>query len=240
MKKRLNLLKQQLLENENYEEKKIADSLGVEFSLFYLKKVHGYKGVNRYIMDNDMVFFYPVNDGMPTCAFEFIKDNKMIIHNQTVYSEITNLDEILLQMVRLVDKSLDEGIVLDPYCFMLKLNDEVKENYNGTATLVITEKAIMNKKLNERNFDKANKYFINRFLDHFIGWNFGVSVNRNKTLKNELEKLNQKVMDKGIREYAGMGIEVYGSEKAPLMGLQHYHLPTEKDKVLSIKRNIKK
>ena len=48
MKKDLNSLKKQLLENKNYEEKKIADSLGVEFSIHNLKKVHGYKGVNHY------------------------------------------------------------------------------------------------------------------------------------------------------------------------------------------------
>ena len=36
---------------------------------------------------------------------------------------------------------------------VLKLNDEIKENYNGSATLVITEKAIRNQKLNEMDMD---------------------------------------------------------------------------------------
>ena len=37
----------------------------------------------------------------------------------------------------------------------------------------------------------ATKYFINHFLDHFIGWNFGLSVNRNEDLKRELEELKK-------------------------------------------------
>ena len=74
----------------------------------------------------------------------------------------------------------------------------------------------------------ATKYFINHFLDHFIGWNFGVSVNRNEKLRNELESLNEKVIDKGIRKYAGAGFEVYGVDSEAYNGLQHYSLPIEK------------
>lgn len=245
MKNKLKLLKQQISQkrkvyipnDEISEETKkmidIADRVGLEFTTFGLKRIYGYRGTNRFNMgDNNVVFFYPVNDGMPTCPFEFLKDNKVVMHNQNVYSEITNLDEIILQMVRIFDKALDEGIVIDPYSFMLKLNDEIIEDYKGAASLVITEKAIINRKLNERNFDNAQKYFINHFLDHFIGWNFGVSVNRCETLRNELEQLNEKVIDKGIREYAGPGFEVYGYDNVEFNGLQHYTLSKTKEKVL--------
>lgn len=175
---------------------------------------------------------------MPTCPFEFWKDGKLVLHNRNVYSEIINLDEIILQMVRIFNKSLDEGIVIDPYYFMLKLNDEVKENYEGSATLVITDKAIRNQKLNEKNFDEATKYFINDFLDHFIGWNFGVSVNRNKVLKQELLKLNDKVIEMGIREYAGPGFEVRGVDDEVYNGLQHFTLPKAKTKVKVYNNNV--
>lgn len=205
----------------------IADKLGLEVSAHSLKEIISYR--NSFYVDSDnMIFLYPPNDGFSTRPFEFFKGRKMVISNQNAYSEITNLDEILLEMVRLYNNSLDNGIVLDPYYFMLRLDDEVKENYKGRATLVITDKAIRNQKLNEQNFDKANKHFINRFLDHFIGWNFGVSVNRDETLKRELEALNQKVIDKGIRRDAGTGWEVYGSEDEVDHGLQHYYLPVEK------------
>lgn len=218
------------------EEQKIADianALDLEFRLHSLKKLPsqgGRGGANRYaVSDDNLIFFYPVNDGMPTCPFEFYKDGKLVLHNQTVYSEITNLDEIILQLVRMFDKSLEDGIVLDPYYFMLRLEEEVKPSYKGRASLVVTEKAIRNQKLNKDNFDEATAYFINHFLDHFIGWNFGVSVNRNETLRNELEALNNKVIEKGIRKYAGSGFEVYGIDSEAYNGLQHYTLPTKKE-----------
>ena len=265
MKNLLILLKQVLIKNKNvyvpqieqveYENEKtivenidenkriidIANKIGLEFALHSLKKLssqNGRDGVNRFkIEDDNMIFLYPVNDGMPTCPFEFWKDGKLVLHNQNVYSEITNLDEIILQIVRIFNESLDNGIVLDPYYFILRLNDDVKENYKGSATLIITEKAIRNQKLNEDNFNEATKYFINHFLDHFIGWNFGVSVNRNTTLKEELLSLNDKVIEMGIREYAGSGFEVYGVDDEIYNGLQHFTLPTGKKKALTKNRN---
>ena len=241
MKDKLNLLKQKLMKNkeklENYNDNKKMiknkKKLGVEFSIDNLRRLPTQGGFNRFSMDdNNMVYLYPVNDGLPTCPFEFYKGTKLILNNQKVYSEITNLDEIILQIVRIFNKSLDEGIVLDPYYFMLKLDEEIKTYYKGGATLVITEKTIRNQKLNKKNFDQANKYFINKFLDRFIGWNFGVSVNKNETLKNELEELNEKVIDMGLREYTGPGFSVYGVDSEAQDGLQHYYLPLEKRKVL--------
>jgi len=235
MKNYLVSLKKALIKNKvvsNDDNKKIIDianKLGLEFAMHSLENISE-EGTNRFII-HDMIFLYPINDGKPTCPFEFYKGKKLIIDNQRVYSEITNLDEIILQIVRVFDKALDEGIVIDPYYFMLRLDDEVKENYKGKATLVITEKAIRNQKLNEQNFDEANKYFINRFLDHFIGWNFGVSVNKNKILRTQLKALNNKVIKKGIREYAGSGFEVYGADSEAYNGLQHYYLPVENNKV---------
>ena len=210
--------------------KEIADYLNLKFNFHDLKKINK-EHVNAFEISNNLVYFYPLNDGMPRCGFEFYKNDKLIIDNDKEYSQISNLDEILLQMVRIFNQSLDNRIVLDPYYFMLELTDEICENYHGSANLVITEKAIRNQKLNEENFDEATKYFINHFLDHFIGWNFGLSVNRNEDLKRELEELNEKVIDMGIREWAGPGFEVYGVEDEAYDGLQHYKLPTEKEKV---------
>ena len=210
--------------------KEIADYLNLKFNLHDLKKINK-EHVNAFEISNNLVYFYPLNDGMPRCGFEFYKNDKLIIDNDKEYSQISNLDEILLQMVRIFNQSLDNRIVLDPYYFMLELTDEICENYHGSANLVITEKAIRNQKLNEENFDEATKYFINHFLDHFIGWNFGLSVNRNEVLKRELEELNEKVIDMGIREWAGPGFEVYGVENEVYDGLQRYKLPTEKEKV---------
>ncbi len=210
--------------------KKIADSLNLKYNLHNLKKIKK-EYVNAFEISNNLVYFYPLNDGMPTCGFEFYKNGELVIDNDKEYSQVSNLDEILLQMVRIFNQTLDNRIVLDPYYFMLELIDEPCKDYHGNGNLVITEKAIRNQKLNEENFDEATKYFINHFLDHFVGWNFGVSVNRNEVLKRELEELNDKVIDMGIREWAGPGFEVYGVEDEVYDGLQHYKLPTEKGKV---------
>ena len=209
--------------------KKIADYLNLKFAFHDLKKINK-EHVNAFKIINNLVYFYPLNDGMATCGFEFYKNGELVIDNDKEYSQISNLDEILLQMVRIFNQSLDNRIVLDPYYFMLELTDESCKDYQGNVSLVITEKAIRNQELNEDVFDEATKYYINHFLDHFIGWNFGLSVNRNEDLKRELEELNEKVIDMGIREWAGPGFEVYGVVDEVYDGLQHYKLPTEKEK----------
>ena len=219
------------IQQQEFEQvKEIADSLNLKFNLYDLKKINK-ENVNAFEISNNLVYFYPLNDGMSTCGFEFYKNGVLIIDNDKEYSQISNLDEIILQMVRIFNQSLDNRIVLDPYYFMLELTEEICENYHGNANLVITEKAIRNQKLNKKNFDEANKYFINLFLDHFIGWNFGLSVNRNEDLKRELEELNEKVIDMGIREWAGSGFDVYGGGDEAYDVLQHYKLPTKKGKV---------
>ena len=219
------------IQQQEFEQvKEIADSLNLKFNLYDLKKINK-ENVNAFEISNNLVYFYPLNDGMSTCGFEFYKNGVLIIDNDKEYSQISNLDEIILQMVRIFNQSLDNRIVLDPYYFMLELIDEPCKDYHGNANLVITEKAIRNQKLNKKNFDEANKYFINLFLDHFIGWNFGLSVNRNEDLKRELEELNEKVIDMGIREWAGSGFDVYGGGDEAYDVLQHYKLPTKKGKV---------
>ena len=205
----------------------IADTLGLKLCYHNLEKIKK-DYTNTFEISNNLIYFYPLNDGYPTCGFEFYQNGELIIDNDKEYSQISNLDDIILQMVRVFNQSLDREIVLDPYYFMLELTDEICKGYHGSANLMITEKAIRNQKLNDENFDEAQKYFINRFLDHFIGWNFGLSVNRNETLRQELEELNEKVIDMGIREYAGDGFEVCGTEDSVVNGLQHYVLPLEK------------
>ena len=231
-----NVLKTIFNHNELEQVKSIADSLNLKFSFHDLKRLKK-EHVNAFEISNNLVYFYPLNDGMPTCGFEFYKNGELVIDNDKEYSQISNLDEILLQMVRTFNQSLDNKIVLDPYYFMLELTDEPCKDYKGNVSLVITEKAIRNEKLNDNNFDEATKYFINHFLDHFIGWNFGLSVNRSEDLKKELEELNEKVIDMGIREWAGSGFKVYGVEDEVHNGLQHYTLPTE---TVNVKKKILK
>lgn len=225
-------VKQEVQEKKELDpEKNMADFLNLEYNFQDLKKLDK-KNVNAFeISDDNLIYLYPLNDGMPICGFEFYKNGELVIGNDKEFSEITNLDDIILQMVRVFNQGLDNKIVLNPYYFMLRLTDNVCKDYHGNADLVISKKAIRNTYLDEQDIDEANKFFINIFLDHFVGWNFGLSVNRSEILKKELEELNDKVIDMGIREYAGSGFEVYGVASEEVNGLQHYNLPSEKENV---------
>ena len=54
---------------------------------------------------------------------------------------------ILLKMISVYDKALDNKIVLSPYLFMLELTNEIKKNYTGNAKLVLKSQAIKNLEL---------------------------------------------------------------------------------------------
>lgn len=205
-------------------EEKIACDLGVDYySSYSLPKAY-VNNDNAFFAYSGLIYLYPPNDGKALLPFRFYKDRDLIISNTKAYSEIENLDEILLQMVNIYDKAIDKKLSINPYAFMLKLDDEITPGYKGKATLVMTDRTIPEK-------GHLHKYFLNRFLDHFIGWNFGVSVNRSEELKEALHKLNNKAIDKGLREDAGPGYGVYGLETEVYNGLQHYSLPTSKENV---------
>ena len=246
MKNHLNNLKDLLikkkeikLENiQNNEDEKnnnkiveFMELINLKYAKMELEKIKE-KKLNAFKLKNKMIIFYPPNDGMPTCPFEFYQNNKLIIDNRSAFSQITNLDEILLKMIDVVDKGLDNDILIDSYNFMIELRGEIKKNYLGPANLIITDKVLRNNDIKEEDYYGARKYFINTFLDHFMGWNFGVSINRCSQLKEKLEELNNKVIEMGIRENAGPLFEVYGNDKEVYNGLQHYYLPISKEKKL--------
>ncbi len=211
------------------EKERYAKKLGVKYHEYEMPKA--YIGTtSAFYMQDNMVYLYPPNDGAPTKPIYFYDDGRLIFRNENAFQEITNLDEILLEMIQIYNKALDEKVSINSYGFMLELQDKLTPFYNGRASLVMTDRAIPNE-----NSKKSLKYYINSFLDRFIGWNFGVSVNRNNELKKELEKLNEKVINLGLREYKGIGFEVYGTETEVYNGLQHYYLPTETEKTFNKK-----
>lgn len=229
LKKESNTIKEEVKEDNLDKEPMIDNSItefinktGLKYAEFKLPSINK-SYTNAFEMTDNRVFFYPPNDGMPRCAFEYYHDKSFVLDNCDAFIQISNLDEILLQMTKIISLSLDEYIIINPYSFMLELTGNINRVYHGPANLVITNKTIKNSLIHEDHFDDARKFFINIFLDHFIGWNFGVSVNRNKKLKEELEKLNDKVIELGIREDAGPGFEVYGTVDKVNHGLQHYN-----------------
>ena len=233
-KKHNNLNKEELIyEFVSILKSQIINSTGIEVSNIKLDKKTDIRKeyTNIYDIKENIVYFLPINDGYPTCPFEFYNGKDVVISNKKVFSEIKNLDEILIKMTELFDVCLDSDIIIDPYGFMLELTDELEPDYKGNAKLVVRKGAIVNNSLKDGRFEDARKYFINRYLDHFIGWNFGLSVNRNEELKNKLEKLNDKVIEMGIREYAGAGFEVYGVCDIVTHGLQHYRFKRGNERI---------
>lgn len=169
------------------------------------------------------ILLHPANDGMPTCPIEwygkFNGEYQMIMDNQTSFKYITNLSEIILQMVRLYVKYIDEDVFIGSMGFAIRLDDEVCPYYYGKASFVLTDDAIQNSQVKPKQVVAAKKFFVNEFLDHFIGWNFGVAVRSNPELEKELLELNDLVISKGLREDAGAGFCVWSD-----IDVEHYEL----------------
>ena len=208
--------------------KKIATENDIDYVSDAIGKKMNANGemVNRYYaVEGKYILLHPANDGMPTCPFEwwgtFDGKPQMIMDNQSSFKGITNLSEIILQMVELYAKYIDEDMLIASAGFAIKLEDEVTPNYHGRATLVLTEDAIRNNKVKPDQTLDAKKYFINDFLDHYIGWNFGVAVTSNPELEKALNQFNNLVIEKGLREAAGPGFEVWESDD-----VKHYDLKT--------------
>lgn len=198
--------------------KQIAADNGIE----YISDAKGRKmnsehgSVNRFFAGKGKyILLHPANDGMPTCPFEwwgnFDGKPQMIMDNQHSFKGITNLSEIILQMVKLYAKYIDDDMFIASAGFAIRLDDEVHPEYHGKATFVLTKDSIRNNKVKPEEIIEAKKYFINDFLDHYIGWNFGVAVTSNPELEKALIDFNNLVIEKGLREYAGPGFEVWHS-----------------------------
>lgn len=204
--------------------KKVASENGIEYIPKATgKKLHSSeKYVNQvYAVKGNYILLHPANDGMPTCPIEwygnFDGKDKMIMDNQSSFKNIVNLSDIILQMVRLYAKYIDYDIFIASAGFAIKLDDKICPDYIGKASFVLTDDAIRNNKVKPEHVIEAKKYFLNDFLDHFIGWNFGVVVKTNPKLEKELLEFNNLVISKGLREDAGSGFEVWCSDD-----VQHY------------------
>lgn len=177
-----------------------------------------------YLLDGKYLLFHPANDGMPTCPFEWywvFGDGrpKEVMNNQTAFNTIINLEEVLYKMISLFERCIDEDIVLDPMAFALKLEDDVCPNYKGRAKLVLTNEAVCTNSVHQGKLQEAKMHYINIFLDHFLGWNFGKVIMDNPRLEGKVKEFNNLVIKKGMRKDAGPGFRVWCSEE-----VVHYDL----------------
>lgn len=163
------------------------------------------------------IILHPPNDGMPTRPVEFFRRAKggklvKVIDNRNAFCEITNLPEILLQIAVLYEKHIDEPIFLDPMCFAIMLIDPINKHYVGRGKLAIAADTLCNNNVKPKNQEDARKFFYNRFLDHFIGWNFGKAVSKYPQLEDALSRITRQLIDRDLRRNAGPGFNVWISK----------------------------
>ena len=212
------------------ERKKIraAKKLAKHFGLSYINRVLDSEEKNHkkidfsnrcYMKKNRYICFYPPNDGKHKCKADWYctcNDHIVkVMDNQEAFANITNLNEILRQMVNIYVRYIDnEKVSINPYGFAISLEDEVTSNYVGKAKLVVTSDSII--------LDTENKaHYLNEFLDRFIGFNFGIVISNDSLLENKLNHLNDLVIQRSMREYHGEGYEVICTEK-----IKQYELRT--------------
>lgn len=172
-------------------------------NMFYLKK-------NRYIL------LHPPNDMFLTYPFEwyanFYGKPMMVMNNQSAFDCITNLSDILLQMIQLYDEYIDENVFIASAGFAIRLDEKLCPNYHGKATLVMTKDSIRNSKVGYYEVSAAKKFFINDFLDNYIAWNFGATILKNPELENALVDLNNLAINRGLREYSKCEFDLWSSK----------------------------
>jgi len=166
-----------------------------------IKRLDWFEGKNVFLLHEDpLLLFYPHNDGMPTCPFVWARNKGSIVNpelypimdNQKDFTQISNLSDILQKTTTVMQESYEKKIpvVYEEY-FGLRLTDQVKPHYTGKAQLVWFVGDHLKK---GASFKDATNYFCNRYLDVFIGWNFGDVVKANSELEKQLlsfaEQLN--------------------------------------------------
>lgn len=208
--------------NTNFQ-KITAKQIAADNGILYISNAIGRKlpsthgKINRFCArKGKYILLYPANDPMRTCPFEwwgkFNGTRRMILNNQHSYNCISNLNEIIMQMIELYTKYIDENVLISSSDFALKLEDEVQPHYHGKASLVLTKNSIHNGRTAPEELLESKKYFINDFLDHYIGWNFGVVIKNNTELEKALIDFNNLVIEKGLREYLDIGVSVWQSQ----------------------------
>ena len=183
--------------------------------------------------ENKYIKFYPFNDGYnysPKKEWfgKFEKEGSvyyaMMLDTKKAFNCITNLNDILMQMIQLYCDNMNNDVFLDPYEFALILEDEPKEGYVGRAKLAITADTIKHKNIEADEREERKKYYLNRLLDCFIGWNFGVIIENNTDLMVKVMLLNDWVITKGMRAPRGAGSKLHFDEY-----IKRYKLKTKEN-----------
>ena len=148
--------------------------------------------------ENPTVLWIPHNDGMPTCPFKFYNNGEVVLTNRLDFTELDNLPELLHQVTDIMSEAYQAKIPLFSFeNFGLKLKDELIKEYSGNAELVYLKIGLDPKAL--KNRDDATSYCTNRFLDRFMGWNYGDLIREDSELEKKLVSLTEQLLSQGSR-----------------------------------------
>lgn len=169
-----------------------------------------------FLKDGKYLMFSPLNTAKGAKPIEWVMENTRreaeeetsdllldeILSNEDCFKGITNLGEILGQMIDLYANNLDNEVFISSAGFAIKLEDEVEMPYLGRAKLVLTNKSILNRDVgfSEEEKFEAKKKCINTFLGIYLKPNFGVIFENNKELNEKLRRFNLEVVKRGLRD----------------------------------------
>lgn len=185
----------------------ILDTLGVKridsgFRFDTIKE-----GTANFLLYKDKYVYFspPVTEALPMPHIYFTETSEgyqEILHNGHALNNIENIDNILIQMTKIMDASVDSHVLIIPHLgFLLELTDDIVPNYRGKAKLVAIDNYTPAYICKEPKKLEEKKIFCeNSFLDRFIGLNYGVNVRRNSALRNALDEFNTKLIMTGRRQ----------------------------------------
>jgi len=157
--------------------------------------------------------FYPHNDGSPTCPFVYYRkeapcrNHVLFMDNQMDFTEVKNLDQVLVKLVTIMHEAYGKGIPIHPFqSFLLEFPWNVtKETIeNAKIAMCIPDPPYSGMK----DLDRWLANSQNVFLDHFLGWNFGDIIRSNRELEAMVLDYHLRMVNDGKRKYAGSGFEV--------------------------------
>lgn len=202
------------LEYRKLTAKTVAEQNGIEYipEIRYEDINNIANGTTRYSLKNSKyILLSPLNNGEGIDYIEWVENAslndlsvssvKVVLANKNCFLGISNLDEILKQMISLYSDNIDKDVFISSAGFAIKLEDEIKAPYKGKAKLVLTDKAILNGNVSSTEKLETKKKCINIFLDFYLTLNFGNVFRNNEELDRQLREFNSEVIAKGLREF---------------------------------------
>lgn len=200
--------KKEDLDYQKFTAKKFASSKNLQYvSNVKFQELIKSPNVKRVISEeNKYIWFWPLYD--EECEMnnlewygEFMADRSIIqysriLTNQYSFSCITNLKEILVQIIEFYEDSLDDEWFINPYGFVIELEEKVVPEYTGKARLIITDKTIINESVEYDQKFAYKKKLLKQFLEDFIGANFVKNISEDAELEGKISRLKVWAKDK--------------------------------------------